>query len=137
MEKVMYIEVAAHRGNVAVYPENTLQAFKSSYEIGADMIELDLHMTKDGEIVVLGKARGSKQGNNLLVSEIEKSGGVDFSHPILLGYTGLSDHMLQKYITDSAALWQDATDELAVAAIGSVVGTHAGPGAIAAAFFHK
>lgn len=53
MEKVMYIEVAAHRGNVAVYPENTLQAFKSSYEIGADMIELDLHMTKDGEIVVI------------------------------------------------------------------------------------
>lgn len=91
----------------------------------------------DGEIKLLGKARGSKQGNNLLVSEIEKSGGVDFSRPILLGYTGLSDHMLQKYITDSAALWQDATDELAVAAIGSVVGTHAGPGAIAAAFFHK
>lgn len=92
---------------------------------------------EDGEIKLLGKARGSKQGNNLLVSEIEKSGGVDFSRPILLGYTGLSDHMLQKYITDSAALWQDATDELAVAAIGSVVGTHAGPGAIAAAFFHK
>ena len=92
---------------------------------------------EDGEIKLLGKARGSKQGNNLLVSEIEKSGGVDFSRPILLGYTGLSGHMLQKYITDSAALWQDATDELAVAAIGSVVGTHAGPGAIAAAFFHK
>lgn len=49
----MYIEVAAHRGNVAVYPENTMDAFKSSYEIGADMIELDLHMTKDGEIVII------------------------------------------------------------------------------------
>ena len=91
----------------------------------------------DGEIKLLGKARGSKQGNNLLVSEIEKSGGVDFSRPILLGYTGLSDYMLQKYITDSAALWQYAADELAITAIGSVVGTHAGPGAIAAAFFHK
>ncbi len=91
----------------------------------------------DGEIVLLGKARGSKQGNNLLVTEIEKCGGVDFSRPILLGYTGLSDMMLQKYIFDSAALWQDTADELAVAAIGSVVGTHAGPGAIAAAFFHK
>ena len=91
----------------------------------------------DGEIILLGKARGSKQGNNLLVSEIEKSGGVDFSRPVLLGYTGLSDLMLRKYISDSAALWQDAADELAVAAIGSVVGTHAGPGAIAAAFFHK
>ena len=91
----------------------------------------------DGEIVLLGKARGSKQGNNLLVTEIEKSGGVDFSRPVLLGYTGLSDIMLQKYIRDSAELGQNAADELAVAAIGSVVGTHAGPGAIAAAFFHK
>ena len=91
----------------------------------------------DGEIKLLGKARGSKQGNNLLVSEIEKSGGIDFSRPILLGYTGLSDYMLQKYIIDSAALWQYAADELAITAIGSVVGTHAGPGAIAAAFFHK
>ena len=49
----MYIEVAAHRGNVAEYPENTILAYKSAYEIGADMIELDLHMTKDGEIVLI------------------------------------------------------------------------------------
>ncbi|MBR6740957.1 MAG: hypothetical protein IKM04_07835 [Clostridia bacterium] len=49
----MYIEVAAHRGNVAEYPENTMPAYKSAYEIGADMIELDLHMTKDGEIVLI------------------------------------------------------------------------------------
>ena len=49
----MYIEVAAHRGNVALWPENTMEAYKSAYDIGADMIELDLHMTKDGEIVLI------------------------------------------------------------------------------------
>ena len=49
----MYIEVAAHRGNIATYPENTMLAYKSAYEIGVDMIELDLHMTKDGEIVLI------------------------------------------------------------------------------------
>ena len=49
----MYIEVAAHRGNVAECPENTMPAYKSAYKIGADMIELDLHMTKDGEIVLI------------------------------------------------------------------------------------
>ena len=49
----MYVEVAAHRGNVAGYPENTMLAYRSAYEIGADMIELDLHMTKDGEIVLI------------------------------------------------------------------------------------
>ena len=49
----MYIEVAAHRGNWAAYPENTMPAYKSAYDVGADMIELDLHMTKDGEIVLI------------------------------------------------------------------------------------
>lgn len=92
---------------------------------------------KNGEIVTLGKARGSKQGNNLLASEILKAGGVDFGKPVLLGYTGLSDTLLQKYIRDSEALWKDGTDKLRSTVIGSVIGTHTGPGAIAAAFFKK
>jgi len=92
---------------------------------------------KDGEIIVLGKARGSKQSNNLLIKEIQKVGGIDFDKPILLGYTGLSDHLLLKYIEDSAALWEDRTSALRYTPIGSVIGTHAGPGAIAAAFFKK
>ena len=92
---------------------------------------------KDGVINMLGKARGSKQGNNLLVQEIEKTGGIDFDMPILLGYSGLSDALLKKYITDSAPLWENGIDTLRYTSIGSVVGTHAGPGAIAAAFFHK
>ena len=91
----------------------------------------------DGEIHMLGKARGSKQGNNLLVTEIEKAGGVDFSKPLLLGYTGLSNALLLKYIEDSKHLWEAGADELRYAAIGSVIGTHAGPGAIAVAFFKK
>lgn len=90
-----------------------------------------------GEIAMLGKARGSKQGNNLLVTEIEKAGGVDFEKPVLLGYSGLSDVLLQKYITDSAALWAHSKTQLNYTVIGSVIGTHAGPGAIAAAFFKK
>ena len=90
---------------------------------------------EDGEIKMLGKARGSKQGNNLLVQEIRKAGGVDFRKPLLLGYTGLSDSLLQKYIADSAALWEGNTEQLPVRIVGSVVGTHAGPGAVAVAFF--
>lgn len=89
----------------------------------------------DGEVKMLGKARGSKQGNNLLVQEIDKAGGVDFEKPLLLGYTGLSDALLQKYIADSAALWQGKVEQLPVSIVGSVVGTHAGPGAVAVAFF--
>ena len=91
----------------------------------------------EGEIIMLGKARGSKQGNNLLVAEIEKAGGVDFDKPVLLGYTGLSDILLQKYMEDSKELWAHSKSTLNTTAIGSVIGTHAGPGAIAAAFFKK
>ncbi|MBP3683435.1 MAG: DegV family protein [Oscillospiraceae bacterium] len=90
-----------------------------------------------GEIVMLGKARGSKQGNHLLVQEIENAGGVDFNYPLMLGYTGLSDTLLQKYIADSEALWQGHTENLPISLVGSVVGTHAGPGAVAVAFFAK
>ena len=90
---------------------------------------------EDGEIKMLGKARGSRQGNNLLVQEIHKAGGVDFGKPLMLGYTGLSDTLLQKYIADSAALWQGNVEQLPVSVVGSVVGTHAGPGAVAVAFF--
>ena len=88
-----------------------------------------------GEIKMLGKARGSRQGNNLLVQEIQKAGGVDFCKPVLLGYTGLSDALLKKYIQDSAALWNDHVDKRPGEVVGSVVGTHAGPGAVAVAFF--
>lgn len=88
-----------------------------------------------GEIKVLGKARGSRQGNNLLVKEIQASGGVDFSKPLLLGYSGLSDALLQKYIKDSGGLWTGHADSLHQTAVGSVIGTHVGPGAIAVAFF--
>ena len=89
----------------------------------------------DGEIAMLGKARGSKMGNNLLAQEIEKAGGVDFSMPLLLGYTGLSNAMLKKYIEDSKHLWEEGTSEVRYTTIGSVIGTHAGPGAVAVAFF--
>ena len=89
----------------------------------------------DGQIEILGKARGSRQGNNLLVEKIQAAGGVDFDKPLLLGYTGMSDVLLQKYIRDSAFLWADHLPDLPQTIVGSVVGTHAGPGAVAVAFF--
>lgn len=45
--------VIAHRGASAVEPENTLRAFARSIEMGAQMIELDLHCTRDGQVVVI------------------------------------------------------------------------------------
>lgn len=47
------VEVTAHRGYSAAYPENTIPAFKGAIEIGADWIELDVQETADGEVVVM------------------------------------------------------------------------------------
>lgn len=92
---------------------------------------------RQGEVVVLGKARGSRQGNNLLAAQIDAAGGVDYDKPVLLGYSGLSDALLQKYIADSARFWEGKVENLQTTQIGSVIGTHAGPGAIVATFFKK
>lgn len=91
---------------------------------------------ENGEVSILGKARGSKQGNNFLVQKIKES-GIDFEKPYFLGFTGLNDTLLQKYIEDSRELWQDHTQNLPVSTVGGTIGTHAGPGAIAVAYFTK
>ena len=91
----------------------------------------------DSEIRILDKARGIKMGNKLLSQNIEKLGGADLSMPILFGYTGLSDELLQGYLNDSEQLWQTLDKPLPVSGVGSIIGTHAGPGAYAVAFFKK
>ena len=93
---------------------------------------------KDGEVVMLGKARGSKNGRNQLHQQVGKR-GIEFGMPILLGYTGLSDALLRKYLNDNRAIWEDkvAEADLPICSVGATIGTHVGPGAIALAFFGK
>ena len=88
-----------------------------------------------GEVAILGKARGSKQGNNLLAEQIRQTGGIDFGKPFVLGYTGLSDAMLRKYIKDHESFWKSSVDALETSSVGGTIGTHIGPGAIGVAFF--
>jgi glycerophosphoryl diester phosphodiesterase len=44
--------VVAHRGGAALRPENTLEAFRNGVALGADAIEFDVHLSRDGEVVV-------------------------------------------------------------------------------------
>nr|WP_296486299.1 DegV family protein [uncultured Acetatifactor sp.] len=88
-----------------------------------------------GEVAILGKARGSRQGNNLLAEQIRQTGGIDFEKPFFLGYTGFSDATLQKYIADHEAFWKTSVDALETSSVGGTIGTHVGPGAIGVAFF--
>jgi glycerophosphoryl diester phosphodiesterase len=45
--------VAAHRGGALLWPENSLTAFRGALGLGTDLLELDLHLTRDGEVVVI------------------------------------------------------------------------------------
>jgi glycerophosphoryl diester phosphodiesterase len=47
---------AAHRGGALLWPENSLLAFRGALELRADYLELDVHLTRDGEVVVLHDA---------------------------------------------------------------------------------
>lgn len=94
----------------------------------------------NGEVKLVGKAMGSKKGNNLLTQLVEKSGGIDFSMPYALAYSGLSSEYLNKYLKDSKPLWEEYIDKIENIPsymIGSTIGTHVGPGAVAVAFFAK
>ncbi len=46
------MRIFAHRGNSSVYPENTMAAFRSALSVGAEGIETDVHLTKDGILVI-------------------------------------------------------------------------------------
>ena len=92
----------------------------------------------EGVVKVLGKARGSKNGNNLLNTSVAASTGVDYDSPIAVAYSGLSSAVIDKSMKDNADLWENKSKEpIMQAQIGGTIGTHAGPGAIAVAFFEK
>jgi fatty acid-binding protein DegV len=55
--------------------------------------------------------------------------------PFAVAYSGLSDEYLKKYLADSAQLWQGKTESVPSYMIGSTIGTHVGPNAVAVAFF--
>ena len=48
----MKTQIWAHRGASAYAPENTLEAFRLAAEMGADGVELDVQLSRDGELVV-------------------------------------------------------------------------------------
>ena len=94
----------------------------------------------DGEVAVLGKARGSKNVYNKLVELINDSGKIDFSRPFRFVYSGTDPALLNKYITDSLHLLPKTVDPFNpdyTTAIGCVIGTHVGPGAVWVAFYAR
>ncbi|MEH7238129.1 glycerophosphodiester phosphodiesterase [Bacillus sp. JJ1562] len=80
-------KIYGHRGAKGIYPENTLLSFKKAIEQGVDGLELDVHLTKDGEVVVIHDETLDRTTNgagwikDLNLAEIkEYSAGKPFVH---------------------------------------------------------
>lgn len=91
----------------------------------------------DGEIKMIGKALGSKKGNNLLNTTIKNGKGIDFSMPYGVVWSGFDDTLMRKYVNDSAHIWQEQVDNIPSYMLGATIGTHVGPGVVAVGFFEK
>jgi glycerophosphoryl diester phosphodiesterase len=72
------VEVIGHRGAAGYEPENTLRSFKKALEIGVDIVELDVHLTKDNKLVVIHDEKVDRTTNgrgyvkNYKLSELKK-----------------------------------------------------------------
>lgn len=78
-------KIIAHRGFSSVAPENTLSAFQKAIEVGADYFELDVHKTKDGELVVIHDYSVDKTSSNGKTGKIAEMTSSEISE-IKVGY---------------------------------------------------
>ena len=92
---------------------------------------------KDGALIAIGKARGSKQSHLFLDQKIKEVGGIDYSMPYATGYSGCDKAKLLEYMDDNQNLVNPAPHEVEIVQVGSAVGTHAGPGLVLVTFFSK
>ncbi len=92
---------------------------------------------EEGKVKILGKARGQKKGYELMSEMIRNTGGIDFSLPVCLAWSGLSDANMLDYMKDQADLFEGNESSVYRMQFGATVGSYSGPGAFAIGFFHK
>lgn len=93
-----------------------------------------LQIEAPGEIKMVSTARGQKKAFSTLNELAAKFGNPDAERPALLGFTGVSNENLSKYLEEAGSAW---TSGISTTHIGSAIGVHVGPGAVAFAFFES
>ena len=106
LDKDRKITVMAHRGYAGKYPENTMLAFKRAWKTGCDAIELDVHVSKDGELVIMHDETvnrttgGSGQIRNMTLEELKGlNAAAHFTGTLPPGIQGCSIPTLLEYLT--------------------------------------
>ncbi len=92
---------------------------------------------EDGVVKILAKVKGMKRGHALMTEWVQKLGGIDYSRPFCFAYTGISDEKMRDYIGNTNLLEDQDKENAPITKVGATIGTYAGPGAIAVAFFSK
>lgn len=85
---------------------------------------------REGVVEMIGKVRGAKNVDAFLLQEIDKY-PIDTAMPLCVGYTGLSDDALRRFLASTDRFAPDVP----VTSVGATIGTHVGPNAIVAAYF--
>lgn len=82
--------VIAHRGYSSLFPENTLAAFSGAADIGADMIELDVQLSRDGTVVVYHDNDLARIGmsGNVIDYNLEELRNMDVGEAFVAEYSG-------------------------------------------------
>ncbi|MFN2746872.1 glycerophosphodiester phosphodiesterase [Bacillus sp. z60-18] len=98
------MHIIAHRGASGYAPENTFAAFEKACELGADFIELDVQLTKDGRLAVIHDDRVDRTTNGagfvrqFTMSELEKLDAGSWFSPAFKGENiPILDEVLEKY----------------------------------------
>ena len=91
----------------------------------------------NGEVKMVGKAMGSKRGNNLLNTMVQSGSGINFNLPFGVTWSGFDDTVCKKYVSDSSHLWKEYVDSIPSYPLGGTIGTHVGPGVVAVAYFEN
>lgn len=92
---------------------------------------------EQGKLVAAGKAHGSKKSHAFLSQKIDELGGIDYTMPYAVGYSGTDGKSLQKYLDSNQEILNSAPHSPDIVQIGSAVGTHCGSGAVLVTFFRK
>ena len=92
---------------------------------------------EEGKVKVIGKGRGEANAYRLFSQLVDETGGIDFSLPVCMAYSGLSDENMRRYMKKESALFEGREREVHAVQFGATVGTYSGPDAFAIGYFHK
>ncbi|MCL2606266.1 MAG: DegV family protein, partial [Coriobacteriia bacterium] len=92
---------------------------------------------QNGKLQSIGKSRGMNKASEEVWNFVNTDGGIDFSMPVALGYTGDIERFASFEKISEPHLVELGDTKPAILSIGAVIGTHIGPGAVAVSYFNK